>query len=40
MKPTNLSRQKTAGSLLFFVILSALGLECQQDAQKLCTYAK
>ena len=40
MKRTNLARQKTAGSLLFFVILSALALECHQDPQKLCTSAK
>ena len=34
MKTTNLSRQKTAGSLLFFVILSALALECHQDLER------
>ena len=38
MKRTNLSRQKTAGSLLFFVILSALTLEFYQDPQKLCHF--
>lgn len=38
MKTTNLSRQKTAGSLLFFVILSTLALECYQDLQKLCHF--